>query len=75
MEWFVAVLDVLECKIFCVGQPWCPTFEGRGERKGEAERGEGKEGDGGKWEGKEVDGRGGEKRGGEKRGGEEMGRG
>ena len=30
----MAVLDDLECKIFFVGQPWWPTFEGRGGRNG-----------------------------------------
>ena len=40
MEWFVAVLDDLECKIFFVGQPWWPTFEGRGGGMG-GEDGEG----------------------------------
>ena len=59
MEWFVAVLDDLDCKIFFVGQQWWPTFEWRGGRNGEAGRGgegrrggrEGRVGKGRKWEG------------------------
>ena len=56
----MAVLDDLECKIFFVGQPWWPTFEEIGVRKGGGREGkgtgeEGRRGEGREWEGITAD--------------------